>query len=657
MKILKLLFFLIIWYFPNLLGVNVHIIPIFYDKQAQKTYGLFVHKMEEPAEDWSSIKIISRMTAGYSDIQNRLHEILGNLYDQFQFDYQFHIEFALRDQQAYFIPAKKFISATALNALPKKEIDGFIWLDLDELARQDKDSPKTFMFGGKQYFINKEDSGFSYHFVLKWKYDEFAKSELQKYIDFMKTQPAQKVTSQGAGGIPQDVQPEPYQPQIPSQREVLYPKDVRPEDKFYYDAVSNAPSKLLQNIKIAKERGTLNNFIGGAYGVRQTALTKSLIDHGNPIIIKILLENGANSNLADAAGNSPIYWAIFRNRPKETIALLLQHGANPNVKIETQDASGQVSRKPLIDIVQDENVKKLLEYYINNPVKPSIVPTAPIANDVIRTLQQLIFSLRQLQQKINELPQSQKEPEALGKVVGGETPYQILGISPQATPQEIKKAYFKAAQKWHPDKWAKASPAEQEQAGIMFDKIKNAYEELTNPQKISSSVKKGEYTSQAEELVEKTLASQEEALGIRIVVLNKYTTPILGDLNLGIQGSLSEFKKAAKKNDQSAMNRTFKVIQEQLTSVNDFMRQVNDYIVKQYPASKTLRSDVFADAFKEFIAVLVKNGLRKKFINKNKAAAMKLAGLFKNFFENNSFFDTDFMQRRYTNKIMKTLNA
>ncbi|RXK86194.1 J domain-containing protein [Filimonas effusa] len=32
------------------------------------------------------------------------------------------------------------------------------------------------------------------------------------------------------------------------------------------------------------------------------------------------------------------------------------------------------------------------------------------------------------------------------------TPYEVLGISPEATPQEIKKAFRRLIAQWHPDK-------------------------------------------------------------------------------------------------------------------------------------------------------------------------------------------------------------
>lgn len=57
--------------------------------------------------------------------------------------------------------------------------------------------------------------------------------------------------------------------------------------------------------------------------------------------------------------------------------------------------------------------------------------------------------------------------------------YQILGVSRNATPEEIKKAYRKLAQKYHPDK-AKGNKKEAE---TQFKKISEAYAVLSNPEK------------------------------------------------------------------------------------------------------------------------------------------------------------------------------
>ena len=55
--------------------------------------------------------------------------------------------------------------------------------------------------------------------------------------------------------------------------------------------------------------------------------------------------------------------------------------------------------------------------------------------------------------------------------------YSILGLSPQATPEQIKSAYKKLAKQWHPD--VNKTP----EATEKFKEISEAYSTLSNPEK------------------------------------------------------------------------------------------------------------------------------------------------------------------------------
>jgi len=62
-----------------------------------------------------------------------------------------------------------------------------------------------------------------------------------------------------------------------------------------------------------------------------------------------------------------------------------------------------------------------------------------------------------------------------------EDPYKILGVSPDASDDEIKQAYRRLAKQYHPDR----NPGDQEAARKM-QQINAAYEQIKNPEKASS---------------------------------------------------------------------------------------------------------------------------------------------------------------------------
>lgn len=63
----------------------------------------------------------------------------------------------------------------------------------------------------------------------------------------------------------------------------------------------------------------------------------------------------------------------------------------------------------------------------------------------------------------------------------GECPYEVLGVSKDATQIEIKKSYRKLALKHHPDK--QTTEEDRQQSNVVFSKISNAYEILSDLQK------------------------------------------------------------------------------------------------------------------------------------------------------------------------------
>lgn len=63
--------------------------------------------------------------------------------------------------------------------------------------------------------------------------------------------------------------------------------------------------------------------------------------------------------------------------------------------------------------------------------------------------------------------------------------YEVLGVQKNASADEIKKAYRKAAIKWHPDKWSDKPEAEKKAAEEKFKEAAEAYDVLSDADKRS----------------------------------------------------------------------------------------------------------------------------------------------------------------------------
>jgi len=67
-----------------------------------------------------------------------------------------------------------------------------------------------------------------------------------------------------------------------------------------------------------------------------------------------------------------------------------------------------------------------------------------------------------------------------------EDPYKVLGVSPDADDEEIKRAYRRLAKKYHPD----LNPGDQEAARKMQE-VNAAYEQIKNPEKAAQNGQAG----------------------------------------------------------------------------------------------------------------------------------------------------------------------
>ncbi|MBU1618659.1 MAG: DnaJ domain-containing protein [Gammaproteobacteria bacterium] len=67
--------------------------------------------------------------------------------------------------------------------------------------------------------------------------------------------------------------------------------------------------------------------------------------------------------------------------------------------------------------------------------------------------------------------------------------FRILGVKSSANEDEIKKAYKRLSNKYHPDKLLNLTEDEKEQAGAQLQRVKEAYDVLSDAKKRAAFIK------------------------------------------------------------------------------------------------------------------------------------------------------------------------
>ena len=67
--------------------------------------------------------------------------------------------------------------------------------------------------------------------------------------------------------------------------------------------------------------------------------------------------------------------------------------------------------------------------------------------------------------------------------------FRVLGVKSNASENDIKKAYRRLSNQYHPDKLHGASEEEKEQAAIKLHQVKKAYEVLSDPKARAAFIK------------------------------------------------------------------------------------------------------------------------------------------------------------------------
>ena len=139
-------------------------------------------------------------------------------------------------------------------------------------------------------------------------------------------------------------------------------------------------------------------------------------------------------------------------------------------------------------------------------------------------------------------------------------PYQILGISPSASDDEVKKAYRTLSKKYHPD--ANIGNPHQAEYTEKFKEVQEAYEVLSDEEK----------RSQYEEYMSELKKTRKNAIVTKLNDLAREIPTITKDIYISV----------LKKYDNDDLSIPFEVIESELSTFEkDMRKKYDEYLASQ----------------------------------------------------------------------------
>lgn len=153
------------------------------------------------------------------------------------------------------------------------------------------------------------------------------------------------------------------------------------------------------------------------------------------------------------------------------------------IKAEIELAYQELNRA--LDNAQKQSSKEAIEYIADCQARLEMISSQPNPDDSITENFSTIRSIRADAKRIAEATTFDNGDTATGDNLRHDdranTFYDVLGISREATDEEIKSAYRILAQIYHPDKYATLNEAKRRQMEEEFKTINEAYSTLSDP--------------------------------------------------------------------------------------------------------------------------------------------------------------------------------